>query len=104
VSDVNVKFDFSLISGKCYKQLRSLNQLCIQSVMCLVGVSGFCLIMVSGVILFSRWDLAARFLLGLALTALISIVPILLNIALDILLKRIRFAKLYKKASIGSRG
>jgi glucose uptake protein GlcU len=104
VSDVNVKFGFSSISGNCYKQLRSLNHIFIQSVMCLAGVGGLCLIMVLGAILFSRWDLAARFLLGLALTALIIIVPILLNIVLDTLLKRVRFAKLYKKAFKGSRG
>lgn len=103
MSDVNVKFDYSSISGKRYKQLRFLNDISVRSVLFLVGVGTSCLIMVLGAILFSRWDLAATFLLGLALTAVIVIAPVLLNLALDTIIKRVKFAKLYKKASKGSR-
>ena len=100
----NVKFVYSSISNKRYKQLRSLNHIAVQSVVFIAGVSTSCLMMILSAILFSRWDLAAIFLLGLALTAVIIIAPILLNIALATIIKRIKFAKLYKKASKYSRG
>jgi putative flippase GtrA len=94
---VNVKFDYSSISGKRYKQLRSLNRISVQSVLFLTGVGTACLMMVLMTILFNRWNLAATFLFGLALTTVIIIIPILFNLVLSTILKRIKFARLYKK-------
>jgi len=94
---VNVKFDYSSISGKRYKQLRSLNRISVQIVLFLTGVATACLMMVLMTILFNRWNLAATFLFGLALTAVIIIMPILFNLVLSTILKRIKFARLYKK-------
>jgi len=94
---VNVKFDYSSISGKRYKQLRSLNRISVQIVLFLTGVGTACLMMVLMTILFNRWNLAATFLFGLALTAVIIIMPILFNLVLSTILKRIKFARLYKK-------
>jgi hypothetical protein len=92
-----VKFDYSSISGKRYKQLRSLNRISVQIVLFLTGVATACLMMVLMTILFNRWNLAATFLFGLALTAVIIIMPILFNLVLSTILKRIKFARLYKK-------
>ncbi|MBT3505686.1 MAG: hypothetical protein HN475_07965 [Piscirickettsiaceae bacterium] len=94
---MNVKFDYSSISGKRYKQLRSLNRISVQIVLFLTGVATACLMMVLMTILFNRWNLAATFLFGLALTAVIIIMPILFNLVLSTILKRIKFARLYKK-------
>ena len=99
--DVSVKFDYSSISAKRYKQLRFLNAISVQCVRLLVGAGTLCFIMVFGTILFNHWDLAATFLFGLALIAVIIIGPALLNLVLGMIIKRVKFAKLYKKASKG---
>lgn len=96
-----MKFSYYSISSKRYKQLRFLNYIIILCVRFLAGAGTLCLIMVIGTVLFNRWDLAATFLFGLALTAVIIIAPILLNLTLGTVIKRVRFARLYKKASKG---
>jgi len=99
VNDVNMKFSYSSVSSKRYKQLRLLNYITIQSAMLFAYIGLLCFILFFGTLLFGHWDLAATFLFGLALTAIVILAPILLNLVLSNMIKQIRFAKIYKKAS-----